>query len=108
MTTKRDRPIENQPDEPEVARVDYRRINPKCYVCDGSSTVVRITAATDGELYVSTLCEQHAVGEQKYLAEKHGMECIPGTGTFVNVELYESLAPAMDALLEGVVERSAK
>ncbi len=82
-------------DVPETVialRVDYRKINPKCYVCGGESKVVRCTQATDGEVYISTLCEKHARGEQEHLVTDGEMENVEGTGTFVNMAFCEKLA----------------
>lgn len=102
--------MNDKTEEPIALRIDYRKINPKCYICDGPSTVIRITQATDGELYVSTLCDEHAKGEQEHVDAEGDLENVPGTGTFINFELYDKLLDtgAMDELREVMASATAK
>jgi hypothetical protein len=73
-------------DQVTPLRIDYHKINPHCYVCGEDSEVVRITAGSDGELYVATLCEKHARGEQEHIHNEHeDLQLVVGTGTFVNM-----------------------
>lgn len=86
-------------EEPMPLRVDYRKITPTCYVCDAPSTIVRFTQATDGEVYVSTLCATHAAGEQQHIMDEGVLQPVEGTGTFINIDLYEQLE-ALDGVEE--------
>lgn len=87
-------------------RIDYKKINPKCYICGGKSTVVRFTQATDGEIYVSALCDEHTKGEQQHLVDDGELQPVEGTGTFINTVLYEKLegSSAMEELREVMEE----
>ena len=81
---------ENSSEEIKMLRVDYRRINPKCARCPAAPVVIRIEQGTDGEVYVSTWCEEHAREDQQRTADK-GLTNISGTGTFINYALYERM-----------------
>ncbi len=89
--------------EPEAFRVDYCKINPECYVCKEPGTVMRCTMGTDGNSYFSTMCEEHARGEQKYIVENDGMEPLPSApATFFNVRLIDKMGPFAKPLLEAM------
>ena len=45
-----------------IVRADYRLINPTCERCEEDSTVIAIRVAADGEMFVSTMCDEHAKG----------------------------------------------
>lgn len=52
--------------ESKVWRVDYRRLNPACYICSGQATIIAISSTTTGDVLVRTLCDAHARGEQDH------------------------------------------
>lgn len=96
--------------DPVALRVDYRKIDSKCYICAAPSTVIRFTQATDGEVYISSLCSEHAIGEQEHIEEEGELEAVPGTGTFVNFTLYDKLqsAAGMQELRDVIDEATSK
>jgi hypothetical protein len=86
--------------EPTPLRIDYRKINLKCSVCSEPATVIRFTQATDGEVYVASLCADDAGGEQKQIVEEGVLHRVEDTGTFINQDLYDKLQnlDAMDEI----------
>ena len=50
-----------------IVRADYRLINPTCERCSEDSTVIAIRVAVDGEMFISTMCDEHAKGEVEHI-----------------------------------------
>lgn len=71
-------------------RVEYRTISDRCLRCGERPSVVRITQAPSGELYVGSLCEKCATREKAYALEQ-GMDELPG-GTLVADDVSWDLA----------------
>lgn len=59
-----------QPPEPKVWRVDYRRLNPVCAYCPNEATVIGVVTTLDSNVGVKTLCDEHATGELQHCKDE--------------------------------------
>jgi hypothetical protein len=71
--------------ENKPLRVQYQQLSPKCLYCEGPVTIVRVTLAPSGELYMATLCKPCAKGEMSVEVLRHGLSHLGG-GTFAATE----------------------
>jgi superfamily II helicase len=71
--------------EQKPLRVQYQKLSPRCLYCESKVTIVRVTLAPSGELYMATLCEECAKGEMTAEVRRHGLTHL-GQGTFAAAE----------------------
>ena len=72
-----------------IVRADYRLINPMCERCRKDSAVIAIRVAVDGEMFVSTMCDEHAKGEVDHIVREEGFIQDGKRSTFYSSKVLE-------------------
>lgn len=94
----------------EILSVHYKKLNRKCAYehlgkCDGEVSIIRISVGTDGQLYVSTMCNRHAEGEKRSIIADgfvpQGQTSIAGAfsdAVLMNPKIGDLIAASIDEL----------
>lgn len=97
---------EREGDDIKLLRVDFRKLAVSCYRCSRPSRYIRVMQASDGEVYISTLCTTHIDDDIENVAAEPGVEKVEGRTTFINMKLYRAMegTGAIASLQEAVEE----